>query len=100
MDVKALRAQFPVLERIAYLNSGTDGPVPAVAAQAARAAVDAQERDGRIPAHFEERFDLQARLREAFARAAHADPGEIALTTSTSDGIGRVILGMGLGPGD
>ncbi len=100
MDVQALRAQFPVLERIAYLNSGTDGPVPAVSAAATRAAVDAQERDGRVTAHFEERFEQQARLRAAFARAANADPGEVALTTSTSDGIGRVILGMGLGPGD
>jgi len=27
MDAAALRAQFPVLERIAYLNSGTDGPL-------------------------------------------------------------------------
>ena len=100
MDVQALRAQFPVLERIAYLNSGTDGPVPAAGAQAARAALDAQERDGRVGAHFEARFDLQARLRAAFARAANADPDEVALTTSTSDGIGRVILGMGLGPDD
>src|SRR5215218_2226802 len=100
MDVQALRAQFPVLERIAYLNSGTDGPVSAVAAEAARAAVDAQERDGRVPDHFRARFDEQARLRAAFARVVNADPDEIALTTSTSDGIGRVILGMGLGPGD
>src|SRR5215204_4349588 len=29
-----------------------------------------------------------------------ADPDEIALTTSTTDGLGRVIAGMGLGPGD
>ena len=36
MDAQALRAQFPVLERVAYLNSGTDGPLPAAAVAAAR----------------------------------------------------------------
>ena len=30
----------------------------------------------------------------------HAEPGEIALTTSASDGLGRVIAGLGLGPDD
>src|ERR671915_241313 len=29
MDASALRARFPVLEHTAYLNSGTDGPLPA-----------------------------------------------------------------------
>ena len=27
----ALRDEFPVLERIAYLNAGTDGPIPRAA---------------------------------------------------------------------
>jgi L-cysteine/cystine lyase len=100
MDVHALRAQFPVLERIAYLNTGTDGPLPAAAVAAAREALTAQERDGRVTAHFETRFELQDRLRAAYARLVHADPAEIALTTSTSDGIGRVLAGLGLGPDD
>jgi selenocysteine lyase/cysteine desulfurase len=100
MDVQDLRAQFPLLERIAYLNSGTDGPLPAAAAVAARDALDSQERDGRVRAHFEQRVELQDRLRGAYARAVNADPAEIALTTSTTDGLGRVIAGLGLGPDD
>ena len=35
MDARAFRANFPVLERIVYLNAGTDGPIPRVAADAA-----------------------------------------------------------------
>ena len=31
VDAPTLRAQFPVLDRIAYLNAGTDGPLPAAA---------------------------------------------------------------------
>jgi selenocysteine lyase/cysteine desulfurase len=100
MDVQALRAQFPVLERIAYLNTGSDGPLPAAAADAAREELAAQERDGRVVTHFERRAELQVRLRGAYARVANADPAEIALTTSTSDGLGRVIVGLGLGPDD
>ena len=100
MDVDALRAQFPVLEHTAYLNSGTDGPMPAAAAAAAREELDAEVGDGRVRAHFERRFELQRRLREAYARVANADPAEIALTTSASDGLGRVIAGLGLGADD
>jgi len=100
MDVQALRAQFPVLERIAYLNSGTDGPLPGAAAASAREELAAQEREGRTAAHFELRLALQERLRAAYARALGAAPEEIALTTSTTDGIGRVIAGLGLGSGD
>jgi L-cysteine/cystine lyase len=100
MDAEALRAQFPVLERTAYLNTGTDGPLAAAAIAAAREELAGQERDGRIATHFERRLALQTRLREAYARLVHADPSEIALTTSASDGLGRVIAGLGLGPDD
>ena len=35
VSLSGLRAEFPVLERLAYLNAGTDGPLPARAVQAA-----------------------------------------------------------------
>jgi L-cysteine/cystine lyase len=100
MDAEALRAQFPVLERIAYLNSGTDGPLAAPAVAAAREALAGQEREGRVTSHFEQRFALQDRLRAAYARLVGAPAEEIALTTSATDGLGRVLAGMGLGQGD
>ena len=40
--VDDLRREFPVFERKAYLNAGTNGPVPARAAEAARAAIERQ----------------------------------------------------------
>jgi L-cysteine/cystine lyase len=100
MDAQALRAEFPVLEHLAYLNSGTDGPLPAVAVAAARAELDAAERDGRTTAHFERRIELQAELRGAYARLLGAAAENIALTTSTSDGLGRVLAGLEIGSGD
>ena len=95
MDAEALRAQFPVLEEVAYLNSGTDGPLAAPAVESARAELAAQAETGRVHAHFERRFELQDRLRGAYARLVGAPAEEIALTTSTTDGLGRVIAGLG-----
>jgi selenocysteine lyase/cysteine desulfurase len=95
-----LRAQFPVLERIAYLNAGTDGPLPRAATDAARAELDAQASEGRVQAHFERRQALLAGLRERYAAVLGAEPDEVAVTNSTTAGIGSVLAGLELGPGD
>ena len=100
MDPAALRSEFPVLERLAYLNAGTDGPLPAAAARAAREELDAALEEGRANAHFERRFALQAEVREGYARVMGCDVADVALTTSTSEGVGSVMAGMDLGPGD
>jgi selenocysteine lyase/cysteine desulfurase len=100
MDALALRRQFPVLEHTAYLNSGTDGPLAAPAVAAAREELADAERTGRVTAHFERRFQLQDELRSAYARIIGASEDDVALTTSTSDGLARVLAGLGLGSGD
>jgi L-cysteine/cystine lyase len=100
MDATALRAEFPVLERYAYLNAGTDGPVPAAAVAAARDELAAQLEEGRWTAHFERRFELQDELRAFYARVMGCHVGDVALTTSTSEGLGTVLAGLDLGPGD
>ena len=53
-----LRSEFPVLAELAYLNAGTDGPLPARAAEAARAELDRELAEGRAMAHFERRGEL------------------------------------------
>ena len=42
-----LRSQFPVLERLAYLNAGTEGPIPARASEAVHARIDLEVNQGR-----------------------------------------------------
>ena len=84
MDAAALRGEFPVLERLAYLNTGTDGPLAASAVRAAQAALDAQLQGGRYAEHFRTRMALQAELRAGYARLVGAPVEEIALTTSAS----------------
>ena len=100
MDAAALRAEFPVLDRLAFLNAGTDGPVPAAAVRAAREALEAQLAGGRYHPHFEARMGLQAELRALYAGVLGCDVHEVALKTSTSEGLGTVLAGLELGPGD
>jgi selenocysteine lyase/cysteine desulfurase len=100
MDAAALRAEFPVLERLAFMNAGTDGPVPAAAVTAAREALEAQLAGGRYHPHFEARFAIQAELRALYAEVLGCDAADVALQTSTSEGLGSVLAGLDLGPGD
>jgi selenocysteine lyase/cysteine desulfurase len=96
----ALRAQFPILERVAYLNAGTDGPVPRAAQEAAARELASELEEGRAKAHFERRFELQDELRAGYAELLGATIEDIALTTSTSEGLGKVLAGMDIGAGD
>lgn len=99
--LRALRAQFPVLERLAYLNAGTNGPLPREAVVAARVQLERELAEGRAGAsHFERRAQLEEELRAAYAERVGCAARDLALTTSTTDGIGRVLLGLDLRPGD
>jgi selenocysteine lyase/cysteine desulfurase len=96
----ALRDEFPVLERVAYLNAGTDGPIPRAATELAQRELAAELEDGRTWPHFERRMALQADLRAGYARLMNAEEDDVAVTTGTSFGLGCVLAGMDLGPGD
>jgi selenocysteine lyase/cysteine desulfurase len=100
VDLRGLRAEFPVLRNLAYLNAGTDGPLPARAVQASAEELEREAADGRTMAHFERRSELNDALRAAYARALGADASDVALTTCTSDGMAQVITGLTLEPGD
>src|SRR6202142_4692229 len=67
VDHRGLRAEFPVLERLAYLNAGTDGPLPARAVAAARAELERQAQEGRHHDHLERRKQLTGEPRKAYA---------------------------------
>ena len=100
MSLNGLRAEFPILDRDAYLNAGTDGPVPRAAQEAVAREVAAQVDEGRVVAHFERRFELMDGLRSGYAALLGCAVEDLALTTSTSEGLGKVLAGMDIGPGD
>jgi selenocysteine lyase/cysteine desulfurase len=98
VSIDTLRREFPVLEQVAYLNAGTDGPLPAGAAQAGAEELLREARHGRATEHLERRHELADGLRAGYARALGCEPSEVALTTCTSEGLSAVIDGLDLGP--
>jgi L-cysteine/cystine lyase len=100
VDARGLRAEFPVLERLAYLNAGTDGPLPTRAAAAATAMLERELAEGRAAAHFGRRKELTQDLRGAYATALGCEPTDLAVTTCTTEGIAVTVGGLGLGRGD
>ncbi|MGZ4190977.1 MAG: aminotransferase class V-fold PLP-dependent enzyme [Solirubrobacteraceae bacterium] len=100
-DAAAFRAQFPILERVAYLNAGTEGPLPQRAADAVRERIASELSQGRSgKAYIEGVRGLAGDLREAYARVLGADAADVALTGSTTDGVNTVLAGLSLRPGD
>lgn len=97
MTFEEARAQFPVLARIAYLNAGTFGPLARGTVAAVRAELERDFEEGRSgDEYFQRTLDLRAELREAVAALVGAEPLQVALTSSTTDGCNIVVAGLGL----
>jgi L-cysteine/cystine lyase len=99
VDASELRAQFPVTSGLAYLNAGTDGPLPVAAVRAAQEELERELSKGRAKAHFERRSELTGVLREQYAAVLGCDAHELALTTCTTEGIALTIGGLELEAG-
>jgi selenocysteine lyase/cysteine desulfurase len=101
MTFEEARAQFPVLERVAYLNAGTFGPMARSVADAVAAEQRRALEEGRIsPSAFERYLEDRTKVRGQFARLLAVPPESVALTTSTSEGCNVVLNGLGLGADD
>jgi L-cysteine/cystine lyase len=101
VDLSAVRAGLPVLERFAYLNAGTNGPLPRRSAEAMARELDRDLHEGRSSkAYFENMLRGREDLREALARVVGTASENIALASSTTEGCNVVFTGLGLGPGD
>jgi L-cysteine/cystine lyase len=97
MTIDEARAEFPVFERFAYLNAGTNGPL----ARSTNDAMIAQERFdlevGRGGAdYFSGALGLRERVRAKLAAAVGVPETAVSLTTSTTNGCNIVLAGLGL----
>jgi L-cysteine/cystine lyase len=94
------RAAFPVLERYAYLNAGSVGPM----AQRTYDAVVEAEREELGPRGAHEAFTRIMELREGLRAVIGTQIGieaeHISLTTSTSEACRVVVAGLDLAPED
>jgi L-cysteine/cystine lyase len=99
--MEALRAQFPVFESVAYLNAGTNGPMPRRGFDAAAASLREQLERGRSSKPwFEHQIERIDELRARAAALLGAAQPDVALTGSTTDGINAVLHALDLRPGD
>lgn len=101
MTFEQARAQFPVLDRFAYLNAGSAGPLPRAAVEAARAAAERDLAEGRSgTAYIESLMEQRERVRGRIAEVLGTTAELVALTDSTTRGCQLVVAGLGLGAGD
>ena len=101
MTLDEARAQFPVLERFAYFNAGSVGPLPRAAADAVDAWSRRELEEGRASlAYFEDMLEVRERVRERLAGLVGVGPDRLALTSSTTDACNIVLAGLEIGPGD
>ena len=101
MTYEQARAAFPVLERVAYLNAGSVGPIARETADvmAARRRDDVENGRGG-PVYFDWMLATRDRIRAALAAEIAVEPGKLALTRGTTEGCNIVLAGLGLEPGD
>lgn len=101
MTFDEARSSFRILERYAYLNAGTFGPL-------ARSVVDAMVAEHRTALEFgritpdllERMLALRDRVRERLAATINVPPELVALTSSTTDGCHVVISALSLNAED
>jgi selenocysteine lyase/cysteine desulfurase len=101
MTFEEARALFPVLERVAYLNAGSNGPLAAPTVDAIKAELDDQLENGRggLP-FFERMIELRKQVRERLAGLISVPSENVTLATSTTEACNIVLSGLDLGPDD
>jgi len=101
LTLPQIRQELPAVQQVAYLNTGTNGPLP-LAAATAMAAVAARElTEGRIHmAAWMALIEDKQRLREDFAALMQAPPTSVALTHNTTEGVNLALWGLNWQAGD
>ncbi|MCW2965778.1 MAG: hypothetical protein JWO17_3030 [Actinomycetia bacterium] len=95
------RARFPVLDKLAYLNAGTFGPLSRATLDAEGALRRWEGENGRAgKAYFDAMLERRERVRGLLADQIRVPADRVALTDSTTGGVQIVVAGLSLGEGD
>jgi len=89
IDWTEVRKQFPVTNRLAYLNSAAAGPVSMAAHAAATDYYQKMMSDGDV--HWNRWLADRETTRVRLAKFINAEPDEIAFTTNTSSGMNLIV---------
>lgn len=84
-----IRRDFPVTERVAYLNSAAAGPLSRQTAEAAREFYREMMEEG--DSRWDEWLNRREAVRRRVAEFINAEPKEVAFTTNTSQGMNLII---------
>src|SRR6476619_5252340 len=89
IDWAEIRKQFPVTNRLAYLNSAAAGPVSIAANAASTDYYQKMMSDGDV--YWNRWLTEREGARERLAKFINAEPDEIAFTTNTSAGMNLIV---------
>lgn len=99
--IAAIRAELPVIEKVAYLNTGTNGPVPQRSYDVLVQQATAELTEGRIGmAGYQQFFATLSKARAQFAAILGCGADEIALTHNTTEGMNIAMAGIEWSRGD
>jgi len=101
MNWPQARTRFPVLERFAYMNAGTFGPLSRATldAEAALRRWEAENGRGGKP-YFDAMLERRERVRGLLADQIRVPHDHVALTDSTTRSVQIVVAGLALSDGD
>jgi len=88
---EAIRDEFPIFEHTTYLNSCSQGALSHRVRRAYEEYLEGWDENGAEWEHWVERAET---ARAAFARLLHAEPAEVAVTTSVSQGVNGIVSSL------
>jgi selenocysteine lyase/cysteine desulfurase len=91
LDVSAVRARFPIFERLVYINSCSQGALSNAVRQSYENYLRDWDEQGAPWDYWVERTEA---ARAAFAALVNAEPDEVAVTTSLSAGVASLASGL------
>ena len=92
-----IRARFPIFEHTTYINSCSQGALSVDVREAYESYLAGWDVHGAEWEHWVERAEA---ARAAFARLVRAEPDEVAVTTSVSQGVSGVVSALPLERGE
>ncbi len=99
--IAAIRDELPAVQRMIFLNAGTNGPIPRRSHDALVQYAQTELTEGRIGlATFTRMLEVWDQTRAHTATILGCDPLEIALTHNTTEGMNIALMGLDWQKGD
>jgi len=89
IDWRTVRSNFPVTEKVAYLNAAAAGPLSRATSEAGSLYYHQMMADGDV--HWNKWLAKREEVRRSVARFINAEPDEIGFTTNTSSGMNLIV---------